>query len=95
MLIFRDDIGDLVDYHNNITLAYRTIIRKMVQDLDLYKQKVKSLELSNVKLTAQMTHFEDKKAALLKLAVINETDKSSLNKTFRKIEFKLMIISKE
>lgn len=56
----------------------------MNEDLTLYKEQVRNLELANVQLTSKMSNFQDKKAALIKLAEINELDKTNLNKSFRK-----------
>ena len=56
----------------------------MNEDLTLYKEQVRNLELANVQLSSKMSNFQDKKAALIKLAEINELDKNNLNKSFRK-----------
>lgn len=63
--------------------AYKALVRKLNEDLVLYRQQLRNLELSNVQLTSKMGNFEDKKLALLKLAELNEMDKSKLNKSFR------------
>jgi hypothetical protein len=58
----------------------------MNEDLTLYKQQLRNLELSNVQLTTKMSNFENKKSALIKLAEINEMDKTKLNQSFRKFK---------
>ena len=58
----------------------------MKEDLTLYKQQLRNLELSNVQLTTKMSNFENKKSALIKLAEINEMDKTKLNQSFRKFK---------
>ena len=51
-------------------------------DLNLAKNQLRNLELSNVQLSTKMANFENKKYQLLKLAEISELDKTNLNKTF-------------
>ncbi len=64
--------------------SYRALIRKLVEDLDLYKAQIRNLELINVQMSTKMSNFQDKKRALIKLAEIDQYDKSNLNKTFCK-----------
>lgn len=54
----------------------------MNEDLNLAKNQLRNLELSNVQLSTKMSNFENKKYQLLKLAEISELDKTNLNKTF-------------
>jgi hypothetical protein len=54
----------------------------MNEDLNLAKNQLRNLELSNVQLSTKMANFENKKYQLLKLAEISELDKTNLNKTF-------------
>jgi hypothetical protein len=61
----------------------------MNDDLNLYRQQLRNLELANIQLTTKMTNFEDKKSALIKLAEINEMDKTKLNQTFCNMKLKL------
>jgi hypothetical protein len=56
----------------------------MNEDLNLAKNQLRNLELSNVQLSTKMSNFENKKYQLLKLAEISELDKTNLNKTFSK-----------
>ena len=71
-------------YYQNLLQAYRALARKMNEDLNLAKNQLRNMELSNVQLTTKMSNFENKKYQLLKLAEISELDKNNLNKTFSK-----------
>ena len=66
----------------------------MNEDLNLAKNQLRNLELSNVQLSTKMSNFENKKYQLLKLAEISELDKTNLNKTFSKnvVKNKLFVI---
>ena len=62
--------------------SYRALIRKLVNDLELYKTQIRNLELINVQYQTKLTNFQDKKQALIKLAELDQHDKSNLNKSF-------------
>jgi hypothetical protein len=81
-MIRRNDAEGWAFYYQNLVPAYKSLVRKMNDDLNLYRQQLRNLELANIQLTTKMTNFEDKKSALVKLAEINEMDKTKLNQTF-------------
>lgn len=78
------DLEGWIGYYNNLLNAYKALVKKMNEDIILYRQQLRNLELSNNQLSSKMNNFEDKKQALLKLAEINETDKVKLNQSFSK-----------
>lgn len=71
----------MVIYYKNVSRVYRSIVKQMDDELVAYKNHVKGLKSQ---LAVKMTNIDEKKAALLKLAEINELDRSNLNKAFRK-----------
>lgn len=77
-----NDLEGWVGYYTNLLNAYKALVKKMNEDIILYRQQLRNLELSNNQLSSKMNNFEDKKQALLKLAEINETDKVKLNQSF-------------
>ena len=79
---YRTDTDGWIAYYQNLLQAYRALARKMNEDLNLAKNQLRNLELSNVQLSTKMANFENKKYQLLKLAEISELDKTNLNKTF-------------
>lgn len=76
------DLEGWIGYYTNLINAYKALVKKMNEDIVLYRQQLRNLELSNSQLSSKMNNFEDKKQALLKLAEINETDKAKLNQSF-------------
>ncbi|CAF0799674.1 unnamed protein product [Brachionus calyciflorus] len=90
-----NDIEGWLIYYTNILNAYKSLVKKMNEDLVLYRQQIRNLELSNVQLTTRMNNFEDKKTVLIKLAEINETDKTKLNQSFLELKSRIALKTNE
>lgn len=71
----------MVIYYKNVSRVYRSIVKQMDDESVAYKNHIKGLK---GQLAVKMTNIDAKKAALLKLAEINELDRANLNKAFRK-----------
>jgi hypothetical protein len=56
----------------------------MYEELTILKSHIRNIETSNVNLRSKLGNFEEKKYNLMKLATLNEKDKSKLNEIFRK-----------
>ncbi|RMZ98244.1 coiled-coil domain-containing 33-like [Brachionus plicatilis] len=89
------DMEGWVSYYSNLINAYKALVKKMNEDIVLYRQQLRNLELSNNQLSSKMNNFEDKKQALLKLAEINETDKTKLNQSFIELKTRIAIKTNE
>ena len=57
----------------------------MNEDMEMYKNQIRNLEISNAQLRARMEGLNDKRLDLLKQAEIHAMDKAKLEKAYRKL----------
>lgn len=68
-----------VNYYRNMSRLYRSMVKEMDNEITAYRTQIRSLRSE---VASKMTGINEKKAALMKLAEINEVDRSNLNKAF-------------
>ena len=65
---------------------YRSMVKEMDSEITAYRMQIKNLR---AEVATRMVGINEKKAALLKLAEINEVDRSNLNKAFCRDNFQV------
>ena len=81
-----DDLTSWVNYYRNMSRLYRSMVKEMDSEITAYRMQIKNLR---AEVATRMVGINEKKAALLKLAEINEVDRSNLNKAFCRDNFQV------
>ena len=68
------------------------MVKEMDKEIIAYRNQIRNLK---VDLSSKMNGLNEKKAALLKLAEINEVDRTNLNKAFLELRTRLAVKSSE
>jgi hypothetical protein len=79
--LLSDDLQSWVKYYKNLSHLYRSMVKEMDAEILAYRHQIKNLKNE---LSTKLIRIDEKKAALLKLAEINEVDRTNLNRAFCK-----------
>lgn len=71
-------------FYYKMCVALSSIVQQINEEFSNIKATIRNLELSNAHLRSKIENFEEKKNSLMKIAQLNEMDRSKLNELFGK-----------